>query len=82
LNEKKLLIWASPDGRREGTFRVTPDGRRRDRVIQWCDVEPDAPDVRPPGFWMPFWSLGVFESLEEAQRNFKGWPVVKDENWT
>jgi hypothetical protein len=51
-------------------------------MIQWYDVEPDDPNVRPPGCWMPFWHPGVLESLEEAQRNLKGWPVVKDENWT
>jgi len=51
-------------------------------VIQWYDVEPDDPNVRPAGFGMRFWNPGVFESLEEAQRNVNGWPVVKDENWT
>jgi hypothetical protein len=82
LNEKNPLVWASPDVRQEVTFRVAPDGRRRYRVIQWHDVEPDDPHGRPPVCRMPFWDPGVIESLEEAQRNFKGWPVDKDENWT
>jgi hypothetical protein len=80
VTEKTPLTWTSPDGLQETTFRVALDGTCRYRVKQWYDVAPDDPHGRPPGFWIPFWESGVFESLEEAQRNFKGWPVVKDEN--
>ncbi len=74
------LVWTSPDGRQEATFRVAPDGTCRYRVLQWYDVAADDPHDRPPGFWSPFWESGVYASLEDAQRGFVGWPVVKDKD--
>jgi hypothetical protein len=51
-------------------------------MVQRYDLEPDDPCDRPHGWGGTFRDPDVVGSLEEAQRNFKGRPVVKDENWT